>query len=69
MTDARADFTNATLEQVEVRLHYATANERILAQLERHIERLTKDGKPARLLLEFDGSRFHIWEGVRAGVV
>ena len=42
---------------------------RLSDEIARHIDRLTQVGKPFTLIIVYDGEKFSIWEGRKAGIV
>ena len=58
-----------TTPTLNVEVRYTSANERLLDALARHLSRLTDSDKPFILTVAYDGERFAIWEGRKAGII
>lgn len=65
MSESRTAYEAAAAPPVAV-THTPVRLHDVLAH---HLERLTKAGKPYTITIVYDGEKFAIWEGVRAGLI
>jgi len=57
-----------TMPTIAVTVRCTTANERLLEQLARALEQLTKTGRPFILVISSDGERIGLWHAQKAGL-